>query len=513
MLVVIAQVLLKESVVGSDLHTCNSCQHLTRKCTSCSDGFAWGNGIMNSFHCAVCVGSVRSWLKLEAPAISEVSAICSWCLQKSVHQLIEKNSLRRSVCVFVAHVCIVSKHRLPGHRYCCTICHGRTLKCTLCRDYMARGGSNYDNKLCLQCDPFPSLAPSLVASARKFTSATLSVDSKSGVFKTPNNAPNIATPTPAQHMANVIEHLSTPWAIEDAHRALNRESAFRAAARSCGVIRPFLLLVSMSVAARVRIAAMMGISLVTSHSFGDEHAESWVILHSPFIGMQWNRGGGQLSSSGTWYDILRAMQGFTQQAASIPLKAAASLSLSQCANDALAEMEISILSSLHVASLQHLSEDVAQRAAVLRVVSEVIQAVGGDPKQASVVQAGLPRAVLNALAVLAPPDANDGKSQSFQEKLEIVSLFHASVLHAMQRKGMDISDLALDGMAAAATDAYCREILSSGQYTLLQDLWQDCSSGEVAAQGGAFLGVLVGGPLAVAGVAWLDSRFYLAREP
>jgi hypothetical protein len=374
---------------------------------------------------------------------------------------------------------------------------------------MARGGSNYDNKLCLQCDPFPSLAPALVASARKFPSANLSAASNnSSVFKPPSFAPNIATPTPTQHMANVIEHLSTPWTIEDAQRALNRESAFRAAARSCGVLRPFLLLVSMSVAARVRIGAMMGISLVTSHSFGDEHAEAWVILHSPFIGMQWNRGGGQMGSSGTWYDILRAMQGFTQQATSIPLKAAASLSLSQCADDALAEMEISILSSLHMASLQHLSEDVKQRAAVLRVVSEVIQAAGGDAMQASVVQAGLPRVVLNALAVLAPhSDARGGTCHSFQEKLEIISLFHTSVVHAMKRKGMDLSDLALDGMAAAATDAYCRDILSSGQYTLLQDLWQDCSSGEVAAQGGALLGVLVGGPLAVAGVAWSFSLF------
>ena len=123
--------------------------------------------------------------------------------------------------------------------------------------------------------------------------------------------------------------------------------------------------------------------------------------------------------------------------------------------------------------------------------------------QASVAQAGLPRVVMNALAVLAPPpDARGDTCQSFQEKLEIVSLFHASVLHAMQRKGMDISVLAVDGMAAAATDAFCQDILSSGQYTLLQDLWQDCSSGEVAAQGGALLGALVGGPLAVAGVTW-----------
>ena len=91
------QILLKVSVVVSDIHTCSSCQHLTRKCTGCRDGFAWGNGIMNSFHCAVCVGSVRSWLNLESPSITEVSAICSWCLQKSVHHLIEKNTLRRSV--------------------------------------------------------------------------------------------------------------------------------------------------------------------------------------------------------------------------------------------------------------------------------------------------------------------------------------------------------------------------------------------------------------------------------
>ena len=392
------------------------------------------------------------------------------------------------------------------------MCHGRTLKCTLCTDYMARGGSNYDNKLCLQCDPFPSLAPSLVATTHTFPSTQKvknglfdSGNSKSSAFKAPplsSSSPSM--PSPAQHMANVIDHLSTLWAVDDAQRALKRESAFRAAARACGVLRPFLLLVSMSTAARVRIGAMMGISLITSHSFGDEHAESWVLLHSPFLGMQWNRGDGQIGSSGTWYDILLAMQSFTQQAPSTPLNNAASLSLTQCADDALAELEISILSSLHMSSSQRLSEDVAQRAAVLRVVSEVIQAAGQDEVQSRVAQAGLPRVVLNALATLAPPrDTHGNKHQTLQEKLEIVALFHASVLHALQRQGMDVSVLALEGMAASATDAYCKDILSTGQYTLFRDLWQDCSSAEVSAQGGAVLGALVGGPLAVAGVAWL----------
>jgi len=152
-------------------------------------------------------------------------------------------------------------------------------------------------------------------------------------------------------------------------------------------------------------------------------------------------------------------------------------------------------------SLPHLTENVAQRAAVLRVVNEVMQAAGGDAIQSSVAQAGLPRVVLNALAVLAPLDAR-GDTQSSQEKFQIVALFHASVLHALQRKGMDVSVLAFEGMVASATDSICQDILSSGQYTLFQDLWQDCSSSEGAAQGGVVLGALIGGPLAVAGVAW-----------
>ena len=94
----IVQVLLKESVIGSDVLCCSSCQRHTRKCTSCRDGYTWGNGILSSLQCAVCVGSIRSWSNLESPAVSEVSAICSWCLQKSVHHLVEKNTLRRSVC-------------------------------------------------------------------------------------------------------------------------------------------------------------------------------------------------------------------------------------------------------------------------------------------------------------------------------------------------------------------------------------------------------------------------------
>jgi hypothetical protein len=137
----------------------------------------------------------------------------------------------------------------------------------------------------------------------------------------------------------------------------------------------------------------------------------------------------------------------------------ASLSLAQYADDAMAELELSILSSLHMTSLPHLTENVAQRAAVLRVVNEVTQAAGGDAIQSSVAQAGLPRVVLNALAVLAPLDAR-GDTQSSQEKLQIVALFHASVLHALQRKGkgMDVSVLAFEGMVASATDSICQDI-------------------------------------------------------
>jgi hypothetical protein len=373
---------------------------------------------------------------------------------------------------------------------------------------MVRGGNNYDNKLCLQCDPFPSLAPSFVASAHVFPSPP-----KVGLFHSPNNklgplkltsVSTRPTPSPAQHMANVTEHLCTPWCVEDAQRALKRESAFRAASRACGVLRPFMLLVSMSTAARVRIGAMMGISLISSHSFGDAHAEAWVLLHSPFIGMQWNRGDGQTGSSGTWYDILRAIQDCTQQESTIPLNKAASLSLTQCADDALAELELAILVSLHLTSLQNLSKGVAERVAVLKVVSEVIQTSGVDAIQSSVTQAGLPRVILNAIAILAAPrDSSGDQHHSLVDKLEIIALFHASVMHALERNGMDVSTLALEGMAADATDAYCKEILSSGQYTLFQDLWQEYCSGEVAAQGSAVLGAFIGGPLAVVGVAWL----------
>jgi hypothetical protein len=123
----------------------------------------------------------------------------------------------------------------------------------------------------------------------------------------------------------------------------------------------------------------------------------------------------------------------------------------------MAELELSILSSLHMTSLPHLTENVAQRAAVLRVVNEVMQAAGGDAIQSSVAQAGLPRVVLNALVVLAPLDAR-GDTQSSQEKFQIVALFHASVLHALQRKGMDVSVLAFEGMFASATDSNCQDI-------------------------------------------------------
>ena len=64
---------------------------------------------------------------------------------------------------------------------------------------------------------------------------------------------------------------------------LTRPSPQREQAAAAGVLRPFMILVSMPVVTRAQLAITLGFSLITEPIFGKPHEEAWEILNRPQV--------------------------------------------------------------------------------------------------------------------------------------------------------------------------------------------------------------------------------------
>ena len=92
---------------------------------------------------------------------------------------------------------------------------------------------------------------------------------------------------------------------------MRKQSEYREKAYQEGMLRPFLLLVSMPPSFRLKIANSIGLScLVCEDFFGDPHHESWHILNSHFYGVQARTHSAtkkifKNTFNHCWYEILR----------------------------------------------------------------------------------------------------------------------------------------------------------------------------------------------------------------
>jgi hypothetical protein len=64
---------------------------------------------------------------------------------------------------------------------------------------------------------------------------------------------------------------------------LTRASPQREQASAAGVLRPFMILVSMPIVTRAQLAVTLGFSLITEPIFGRPHEEAWEILNRPQV--------------------------------------------------------------------------------------------------------------------------------------------------------------------------------------------------------------------------------------
>lgn len=222
--------LIQKNAIQRDICECSHCGRRTLQCRSCKTAFARGHGTYDDERCIVCDGTVSGWENYEQfkGATSRVGW-CSWCFDQNTHQLEQVNKVRRSV-------------------YACDGCGARTLPCSGCQDGMSRGGLGWDDQHCALCDK--------------------DVRDWDG-FKRRKD-----------------EYISRPYSVEDIRHQLALETEERSLALNVGMIRPFLLLVSMDYATRNQIASVLGFSLYNQEYLGNPHKEAWAILDSKVKGLR-----------------------------------------------------------------------------------------------------------------------------------------------------------------------------------------------------------------------------------
>ncbi len=277
-------------MLGRDIYFCDACGKRTVLCKGCQVCFARGSEELDEELCIKCSKSIDEWetaaVVRRSPAAQRVAIVvpekgvagekaeavrfelansprgaddddsvagwCSWCIEDTKHELISRSLLTRNT-------------------YRCVECEHRTLCCVNCEEGMARSGVGWDDKSCVSC-------------ALRAETAT-------------------ATPPASPSRRASVGPASKPWdwlhlkekkdAVFDPARytharvmtLLSLSSPFKERAVRDGLIRPFLVLVSMRPSKRNRVSNELGWSCIPSPLFGDAHAESWEILAASTLGL------------------------------------------------------------------------------------------------------------------------------------------------------------------------------------------------------------------------------------
>ena len=87
-----------------------------------------------------------------------------------------------------------------------------------------------------------------------------------------------AEPQWQQILARKRQVLAEDRTVNQVKYEMTRESATRQLAAKAGMLRPFVLLVSMTPSLRALLAVQLGLSPLSQPSFGDPHEEAWQIL-------------------------------------------------------------------------------------------------------------------------------------------------------------------------------------------------------------------------------------------
>ncbi|KAL6068421.1 Transcription initiation factor TFIID subunit 1 [Balamuthia mandrillaris] len=242
------------------MYECSSCGKPTKPCkrsgkstsaatpNTCEDDGMARDGALGGGACLKHAKLLKDWGSVEDNKKSlQREAWCSWCSEHCTHTLVAKNKIKRN-------------------EYTCDTCTSPTMGCIKCKDGMSRSGPS--NPHCIQCKGKNKWEELL---QRKYE---------------------------AFGRDNDIEYI---------RKELERESEHRAKALEDGLIRPFLLLVSMHPAARCMTAAALEINMFSAKDYGDPHAEAAKILFTNKKGIKARstyRRETVTKRSCAWYDLL-----------------------------------------------------------------------------------------------------------------------------------------------------------------------------------------------------------------
>jgi hypothetical protein len=235
--------IIKKRVVGvnvlfRDEYECSNCHHRTAPCRSCKVAFSRVSHYARpDARCCVCDGTVPDWSDPERNKLEvTLERWCSWCIEFTEHRLEKHRSMtliRRDI-------------------YSCDACHLKTVPCVgnRCDKLgMARGGTLRNDRLCAICS---SKKPDLTWN---------------GIYRL---------------KVQTFEYVRTRESVQE---SLRRPSVYKTSACRAGMQRPFLLLISMSPALRMKTAASLSLLLISQPFFGDSHAESWYIISAKRRGL------------------------------------------------------------------------------------------------------------------------------------------------------------------------------------------------------------------------------------
>eukprot|EP01135_Chromosphaera_perkinsii_P012337 Nk52_evm5s2640 gene=Nk52_evmTU5s2640 len=247
----------KPCYLKKKIHECRDCGATTKPCSKCGDAMA-RYGV--SSKCLKCEKLVKSWDNVDANRKSlEKEGYCSICIENTTFSLVNKNAIRRDL-------------------YCCNSCGSKVMPCRECKNNFTKTGPTHLK--CLQCN--------MEKSSKKITWEDF-----------------IARKEKLYNQCNEIEFLKSE---------MSRPSEEKDNAMKEGMIRPFLLLVSMHPGGRVAVANSLNIDLITWEHWGDSHKEAWYIMTKTKAGMRGNATGvvSTVTRKGCdWYSLLSGVNDST----------------------------------------------------------------------------------------------------------------------------------------------------------------------------------------------------------
>eukprot|EP00241_Pyramimonas_parkeae_P004533 CAMPEP_0114227590 /NCGR_PEP_ID=MMETSP0058-20121206/1872_1 /TAXON_ID=36894 /ORGANISM="Pyramimonas parkeae, CCMP726" /LENGTH=820 /DNA_ID=CAMNT_0001338443 /DNA_START=138 /DNA_END=2601 /DNA_ORIENTATION=- len=254
--------LVKVHQIGRNRFECQACNRATMSAAPARRRLRQqgppGLAVMER-KCARCSHDIASWGDADSNKDQVATlAWCSWCVSMCYHDTEQRVPLPKML--------YRSVHR-------CRQCLGLTLACRTCKLGMACVGTGASPTAvrCLRCQ----LGLHRWLLYQKHRDHVLGPSKASDLQCDGQDKDHDVVESEGQE-----EEAELPQSSSLTHTAklLQQPSKLRSLAAECGMLRPFLLLLSMDSAARNRLAVSLGFTLVTQPFFGDSAAEAAAIL-------------------------------------------------------------------------------------------------------------------------------------------------------------------------------------------------------------------------------------------